>query len=89
MVDSYDETLFKQAQERATQLQSDYGARNELLDEMAKAYTLMAYPRTPSRGTNPWDETRLGTPNVRRNQFVIAEVVSLVPTLSFGLLDCR
>lgn len=48
---------------------------------LAKAYTLMAYPRAPRRGTNPWDETRSGTPNVRRNQFVIAEVISLIPIL--------
>ncbi len=49
---------------------------------LAKAYTLMAYPRAPKMGTNPWDEARLGRPNVRRNQFVIAEVVSLVPIIA-------
>lgn len=48
---------------------------------LAKAFTLMAYPRAPRRGTNPWDEARLGTPNVRRNQFVIAEIISLIPIL--------
>ena len=49
---------------------------------LAKMYTLMAYPRAPRMGTNPWDEAQLGTPNVRRNQFVIAEVISLVPILA-------
>lgn len=49
---------------------------------LAKAYTLMAYPRAPRRGANPWDEARLGPPNIRRNQFVIAEAISLVPILA-------
>lgn len=49
---------------------------------LAKAYTLMAYPQSTRMGTNPWDEARLGRPNVRRNQFVVAEVVSLIPILA-------
>jgi uncharacterized membrane protein YgcG len=49
---------------------------------LAKAYTLMAYPRATGRGTNPWGEAQLGRPNVRQNQFVIAEVISLVPILA-------
>ena len=48
---------------------------------LAKAYTLMAYPRAPRMGTNPWDEAQLGRPNVRRNQFVIAQAISLIPIL--------
>lgn len=49
---------------------------------LAKAYTWMAYPRTPRMQNNPWDEARLGTPNVRRNQFIIAEAISLIPILA-------
>ena len=49
---------------------------------LAKAYTLMAYPRAPRRGANPWDEAHLGPPAIRRNQFVIAEAISLVPILA-------